>query len=49
MEGRAVIAKLDLESSLLEKMDCIGRRKRGGALALHFKLNFLFQSLLYWQ
>jgi hypothetical protein len=49
MEGRAVIAKLDLESSLLEKMDWIARRKRGGPLALQFKLNFLFQSLSYWQ
>jgi hypothetical protein len=49
MEGRAVIAKLDLESSLLEKMDWIARRKRGSSLTLHFKLDFLFQSLLYWQ
>jgi hypothetical protein len=49
MEGLSAITKLNLEGSLLEKMDWIGRRKRGGALALHFKLNFLFQSLLYWQ
>jgi hypothetical protein len=44
MEGHAVIAKLDLESSLLEKMDWIARRKRGGGAHSRFILNSIFSS-----
>jgi hypothetical protein len=34
IEGHALIAKLDLEGSLLEKIDWIARWKKGGRRAL---------------